>query len=927
MNTSEAGPIHVLYVSADEDGAATVASRLDDARSPLSVTPVASPRQALDRLAAVDCIVSELALPEMDGLSFLRAVRDRDDRLPFVLAPADGSESIASEAIAAGVSAYVPRPDGEIRPDRLAERIEAAVQRVGPTGRTAEIERIVAVIKDVNAALVHAETRTDLEQAVCEIFADSTPYQFAWVGEYDAAAHSLTPRASAGVGADFLERIPVGDGQTLPETGPGPKAIETRELQVTQNVSTDEAFDPYRAAVEQRNFRAVATVPITHGDRLYGLLAIYANRVGAFDAKERDLLTAVGDDMGHAIAAIETRTDLRRFRQAVDSAGQAIAVTGTDGTIEYVNSTFEAQTGYEMPAIVGRRLADVVDVSPEMVRSNGQAATDDMAWEREFVATTRDGDRYHAEQTITPILDGTGELDGFVLVQVDVSDRIEREAALRTETEMLESLFETSPIGIVVLSPDGTIRRANERASALLQIDAGSIVGKTHEAAAWTFVDEDGEPLPDDEHPFNRVRNRGESIYGDELRMDRPHADPIWLSIYGAPLRDSDGDLEGIVFTFDDVTEQKERQRELRSFEKAVEYAAHCIYVTDFDGTIEWVNPAFEDQTGYAREEAIGETPAILNSGTHEESFFEEMWATILSGEVWEREIVNERKDGTLVHVDQSIAPVIDDEGEIERFVAINQDITERKEYRLRLERQNERLEEFASVVSHDLRNPLNVVSGRLDLSPADDEHIEAAASALDRMEAIIEDVLTLARDGGSVEETEPVDLEAVARDAWRTVPEGDARLEVDDLPTVVADARRVRRILENLFRNAVEHGSTSPRLQAHEDAEERGSTSPHSRVREDPVEHGGEGVKITVGGLDDGFYVEDTGPGIPEEIRDRVFESGYTQSESGTGLGLAIVRQLAQAHGWTVSLTESRGGGARFEFTGVAVPAAARDS
>ena len=900
MNADPIVGLRVMLVVADEAMGTSVATRLGDTPSVGSVIVEPTPDAALDRLGSVDCVVSELALPGMDGLSLLGAVREVDETLPFVLAPAEGSESVASEAIAAGVSAYHPRHDDEFGANELADRIEDAVRAAPEADRAAEMERILTVIRDIDAALVHAESRSELERAVCEIFADSGPYQFAWIGGYDEMAHSLTPRAHAGVGEDFLEHIPVGDGQPLPESGPGPEAIATGELQVTQNVHEDEAFDEYRSLVDERGFRSVATVPLTHDERTFGLLAVYADRIDAFDAEERELLSSVGTDIGHTIAAIEAQTDLLRFRQAMDSAGQAIGLTGPDGTVEYVNATFEEQTGYSEAEVVGRKLHDVVDVRPDTIRESAPPDDAELGWGTTFEATTKDGDEYYAEQTITPIVGHGDSVEGHVLVQADVTNRIEREEALRTETEMLNSLFETSPIGIVVLSPEGEIRRANQRASALLQVDSTSIVGKSYDEPGWTFVDEDGEPLPRSEHPVSRVADEEEPIYGEEVRMDRPHTDPIWLSVHGGPLIDSQGDLEGLVFTFDDITEKRERERELRSLEKAVEYAAHCIYVTDVDGTIEWVNPAFEAQTGYSSEEAIGETPSILNSGVHDDAFFAEMWETLLSGSVWENEIVNQRKDGAQVHVDQSIAPVIDDDGEIDRFVAINQNITERKENQLRLERQNERLDEFASVVSHDLRNPLNVATGRLELSPADDEHVRAAADAMERMGAIIDDVLTIARDGTSVEEIDPVDLEIVVEDAWRTVPAADARLETGRLPIAIADRDRLRRILENLFRNAIDHGL---------------------------AEGTDETITVRVGRLDQGFYVEDTGQGIPQDVRDRVFESGYSRSDAGTGLGLAIVRQLAQAHGWSVSLADGRDGGARFEFTGVGTHGAdARD-
>jgi signal transduction histidine kinase len=268
------------------------------------------------------------------------------------------------------------------------------------------------------------------------------------------------------------------------------------------------------------------------------------------------------------------------------------------------------------------------------------------------------------------------------------------------------------------------------------------------------------------------------------------------------------------------------------------------------------------------------------------------------------------------------------------------------------LERQNERLEQFASIVSHDLQNPLNVAMGYTDqtLATGETEYVENISDALDRMETIINDVLTLAKQGETVGNRETVALTDLIEDSWRQVPSETASLTVADEGTVEGDPSRLAQLFENLFRNSVEHGSTSSRT-ASDDSVEHGSTSSragpddsvehgstnsrtasddsveHSSTSsraepDDSVEHAGPEVEIEVGLLDDrdGLYVEDDGSGIDEAQRDRIFDHGYTDSDDGTGFGLSIVRQIVEAHGWEIAVTDSQTGGARFEITGVDV-------
>ena len=213
------------------------------------------------------------------------------------------------------------------------------------------------------------------------------------------------------------------------------------------------------------------------------------------------------------------------------------------------------------------------------------------------------------------------------------------------------------------------------------------------------------------------------------------------------------------------------------------------------------------------------------------------------------------------------------------------------RQQQIRDVQEKERLERFASTLRHEIRNPLNILSGWLDLAheTGDEEAFKRCRVALERMERMVENTTSIL-EGGDLDITrERVDLASLCEASWTMVPDANAHLELRTRQTLSADSDRLAQVLSNMFRNSVEHG--------------------------------GNDVTVEVGDLADGFYVEDDGPGIPTEDRKAVFEEGYSTIGSGSGLGLAVVAVVTDAHGWDVRLTESESGGARFEFTGVTRP------
>jgi len=329
-------------------------------------------------------------------------------------------------------------------------------------------------------------------------------------------------------------------------------------------------------------------------------------------------------------------------------------------------------------------------------------------------------------------------------------------------------------------------------------------------------------------------------------------------------------------------------------YRKLFRHSNDAIMIVDFAAEeIVEVNPASCELLGYAEETLLGMDPAAIHPDDIDrvrDQFISEVRE---SGSGWTDDLSCLTRDGERVPTEISGA-VLDDGGPPTRMVAILRDVSERVEHRRQLEEKVERLEQFAQVLSHDLRNPISVVDGHLDLAreTGDPKHFEAAQDAVDRMDELVDELLALVREGDAVGAQEPVALEDVSRRAWRSVSAGEATLRCETTLTFAADPSRLQELLENLFRNAVQHCES--------------------------------GVNLTVEPIESpdvvGFYVADDGPGIETEQTERLFEWGYTSEESGTGFGLAIVGQIADGHGWDVAVTDSDDGGTRFEFTGLTV-------
>jgi len=345
-----------------------------------------------------------------------------------------------------------------------------------------------------------------------------------------------------------------------------------------------------------------------------------------------------------------------------------------------------------------------------------------------------------------------------------------------------------------------------------------------------------------------------------------------------------------------------------KRFDKLVHNSTDVISIVSAEARFEYLSPSAERILGYEPEEMVGEYIFDYAHPEDRQQAMERFFESVQGPD--ERPVVQFRfkhPDGSWPVIESRGRNLLDDP-HIEGFVVNSRDITERKRHEEELQRHNEQLAEITSVISHDLRNPLNVAEGSVELAreTGDGEHFDRIERSIGRIDEIVDDVLALARQSRNDPATEAVSLASVAESAWEMVDTGDAELRVEESAAIAADESRTQQLLENLVSNAVEHASDD------------GAVTVRIGLLDGEAGRGGDGPRgerdRTVGG----FYVEDDGRGIPADDRETVFESGYSTGESGTGFGLAIVKQIAAAHGWGVSATESDEGGARFEFTGV---------
>ncbi|RXK50530.1 ATP-binding protein [Halorientalis pallida] len=316
--------------------------------------------------------------------------------------------------------------------------------------------------------------------------------------------------------------------------------------------------------------------------------------------------------------------------------------------------------------------------------------------------------------------------------------------------------------------------------------------------------------------------------------------------------------------------------------------STHAIFTLDPEGDIiTWPGPA-QALYGYDSSEMLGRTVAVLFADDTESDSVRGDLLQKAKNSSHEATAVQCRADGSEFWATLTLSPIYNDE--FDGYAIVSHDTTTQRQETERLKRQNDRLKEFTDILVHDLRNPIQLIEARLSLYRETGEiaHLDTIADTTARMEVLVDDLLTVAKHGSAVADPDRIDMGEVIRTAWEATGKQspEATLQTTELESVYADSNRLGQLFENLFQNALEHSGAT--------------------------------VTVSVGPLNTGFYVEDDGPGISDELRKQVFNHGFSTSQDGSGYGLSSVRTIINAHGWGVTITEGDAGGARFEITDV---------
>jgi|GEM_PF-333720 len=559
------------------------------------------------------------------------------------------------------------------------------------------LSRIYAVLSDVNQLIVRTHDEEELFKGICRIGVEIGRFRLVWIGLAEKEGKIMRVRSHCGHDDGYLDQISISLDKEDPRSK-GPTGIAFREGRtvLAQDIENNEMMKPWREEALRRGYRSSAAIPLNVSGTIAGTIQFYSSEPHFFDTQEVRLLEELVSDVSFALESMQQN------RERVE------AELKLRNIIEHSTNLFYSHTPDHKLTYVSPQSRDFFDCEPEeaMIRWT-EFLTDHPLNKMGFELTerairtgqpqppyelelkTRRGRTIWVEVREAPVVED-GRTVAMVGSLTDITLRKQAEEALRRSEERFRRLAENAQDVIYRyrFTPDRGFEYVSPSATAV-----------TGYSPAEHYADPDlGMKIvhPED-RPLLQHILEGEG-FGKALvlRWIRKDGGVIWTEQRNVPIYDQDGRLVAIEGIARDITERMRMEETMRLQSTVLNAAANAIVITDKNATIEFVNPAFTALTGYTLSEAVGRNPKdLVKSGVHDKSFYQSMWETILAGHVWKGEMVNRTKDGRLYTEEQTITPVVGNDGVITHFVSIKQDITERKKAEQSLKDSESRLSAF----------------------------------------------------------------------------------------------------------------------------------------------------------------------------------------------------------------------------------------
>ena len=631
------------------------------------------------------------------------------------------------------------------------------------------------------------------------------------------------------------------------------------------------------------------------------------------DAVGRRYLSGTAQDITErkrAMAAV--RESELRFRSVWEKSADGMRLTNREGRILDVNDAFCKLVRLPREELLGQVLSIVYQ---------REGPDDDLSlYQRRFdagetisnllgSATLRSGEAVHLEVT-SSFIETTGHERMLLSLFRNVTEREQAALALRTSEEKFRGIFENVQDVFYEASLDGTIIEVSPSIETMSkgQYHRNDLIGRPMSE----FYADAGQR----QVLLSTLQERG-SVSDFEITLKNRDGSLIPCSISSKIWFDAQGHPKSIMGSMRDASGRKRAEEDLRMQSAALNAAANAIVITDAEGNLQWANQAFNNLTGYQPVEAIGKNSRdLVKSGRHDRLFYKQLWDTVLAGKIWTGEMINRRKDGTLYAEEQTITPLLDASGKVHHFIAIKQDISNRKllEDQVRQMQKLEGLGTLASGIAHDFNNILGIVLGHLALLERTRENegqfkqsISSIQKAVERGASLVRQILTFARR--SETQLEPVNINAAIKELAKMLDETfpktisiSHQLE-KAVPVISMDPTHLHQTLLNLCVNARDAMDGRGDLTI-ETALVRGALL----TGRFPNASANHYVKVSV---------TDTGSGMDEETKRRIFEPFFTTKEvgKGTGLGLAVVYGVIQSHNGFIEVESAPGVGTTFNL------------